>query len=539
MNNKQNFIKGAVILTSANLVSRVIGAIFKIPLANLIGQYGMGLFVLAHTLFVFILDVSVSGFPVAISKMIAESRARKDELRCKKILHISLLLLGIIGFIGAAASWIFAVPFAKKLGNSNAYIGVVCAAPAIFFVSVTSVFRGYFQGYQNMYPTAISELVESSLKLVMGYGLAFILLKTSIEYAAAGAVSGITIGTVLSFLFMLITYLLSNRKNKKLYAQSSHKIYSTKSILKELLHIALPITLGAILTNITTLIDLVTITSGLQKIPGVTSVMASSLYGSYAGCIVAIFNFPLIIVLAVRMSIVPAIAGSLAIDDYLKARNLISRAQKLLNIFSIPFAILLIVLSQPILQCLFKDQNLPVLLQILSISILPNALLFLCSSVLQAYGEVNKPVIYMLIGGIVKVTLNYLLIPKIGIISAPISTGAYTLTALFFSFRRLLKTTKFKVEIADYVKPLISAGIMGLIAFAICNFSTNYLSSIMSVNIRIILFIALGIATIVSVVIYLVMLFITKAIAKDDILMLPYGSKIADLLCKLRLLPRN
>ena len=529
MSKKNAVIKGTAILTVANLLSRIIGAIFKIPLANLIGQYGMGLFALSYTFYSFTLEISTTGFPIAVSKMVAESVARNDYPRTKIILRNSLLLLGTIGIAGSFLLWFYSRELAVHLGNIYSSLGIKCAAPAIFFVSIVSVFRGYFQGFQNMYPTAISEVIEALFKLLIGYLLASIFFVRGIEYSSAGAVLGVTIGTVFSFIVMIFIYILSIKRDRARII-TTRKMYSSKSIFKELICIALPITLGAVLSNITNLVDLVTITRGLQKISGIDSIQASSLYGSYTGYAVPIFSFPLIIVYAIRMTMVPAIAGALAQDDSDRARKIIAKAHKLLIIFSVSCSAGLIVLADSILNLFFVSNNSTMLLQILSIAILPNAMIYLTSSALQAYGKVNIPVINMLVGGIIKVTINYFMIPRLGIVSAPISTTICFVVISVLNFIHLIKITSFKICLSEYLKPTISALLMSIATIISYRYSLTLFHSLgMKISSLISLIISAGI----SIIVYFILLLMTKSISAEDIAALPYGNTILTVLHKI------
>jgi len=272
-----SFIHGALILGIANLVVKVIGAVFKVPLINLIGDDGMGYFNVAYQIYTFMFIVATAGFPIAISKMVAESLAQNKELEARRIFRTSLSFLAIIGLIGTLVLYLFPDALENLVAVPGASLGITAISPAVFFVAMASVYRGYFQGRQNMYPTAASEVIEALAKLLVGYFLASFFmnmpindaLSTSIDwvskqaqssyirtiFASAGAISGVTVGTLLSFLLMTVIYFCYKHK-KAPTVTLQDGIRSRKVILKELILIAIPITIGASVSSLTTLIDM-------------------------------------------------------------------------------------------------------------------------------------------------------------------------------------------------------------------------------------------------------------------------------------------
>lgn len=233
----QTFLKGALVLGCANLIVKIIGAVFKIPLYDVIGESGSGLFNVAYQIYTFMFIIATAGFPIAVSKMVAESMAKGDYRDAKRVFETAFLLLGIIGIIGSAVLFTCARPLADMLGNPDAYLVIQAISPAVFFVAMVSAFRGYFQGRQNMYPTAASEIIEASAKLGIGLVLALFAanmtinpaLNTMADWAnkqvvssdaqmqleASGAILGVTVGTLLSFLLLLAVYVFQKSEAKR------------------------------------------------------------------------------------------------------------------------------------------------------------------------------------------------------------------------------------------------------------------------------------------------------------------------------------
>ena len=218
MSKKQSFMKGAFILIVANLIVKIIGAAFKIPLTYLLDEDGMALFTTSYTMYTWLFVIATAGLPVAISRMISESRAKSNFGEVKKILRVSLMLLGVIGVAGTLILFFGAEFFAKILGNPDAKLGIMAIAPAMLFVSGMSAFRGFFQGHQDMYPTAASEVSEAVGKLIVGYLGAYYLIKYSVTYAAAGAVFGVAVGGFMGFIILALVYA---KKKKSIYSEKT------------------------------------------------------------------------------------------------------------------------------------------------------------------------------------------------------------------------------------------------------------------------------------------------------------------------------
>lgn len=290
-------MQGALVLGIASLIVKIIGAVFKIPLINLIGDDGSGYFNVAYQIYTFMFIVATAGFPIAISKMVAESMARNDETDAKRVFQTAISFLAVIGLVGSIILFVFAKQLAGLVGIPDAELGIKAISPAVFFVSLASSMRGYFQGRQNMFPTAGSEVIESSGKMVIGLLMASFFMGMTIVpnldkvidfvtrqvdtahmrtvYASAGAIFGVTAGTLLSFLLLSVIYIClaigakRHAKNIAPMTAAQEKLRPKRTILKELIMIAIPITIGASVSSLTTLIDMTTISRRLVTNPNV------------------------------------------------------------------------------------------------------------------------------------------------------------------------------------------------------------------------------------------------------------------------------
>lgn len=569
--NGANFIKGALVLGIANFIVKLIGAGFKIPLINLIGDDGSGYFNVAYQIYTFMFIIATAGFPVAISKMVSESLARGAENDARRIFKVALSFLAAIGLVGTLVMFIFADGLASLVGIPDASLGITLIAPAVFFVAITSAYRGYFQGRQNMYPTAFSEVIESSGKMILGLVGAYVFmtmtingsLTSAVDFAAGevssphiqtvlasgGAIFGVTAGTFLASVLLTIIYMVHRRKHRDLKPATATK---GSSILKSLIMIAIPITIGASVSSLTTLIDMGTISHRLVVRPEVfdnyaymfaegtaffekataeawsgaelLSQKAATLYGMYTGKALTMFNLPLTLVVALGTSVVPAISAAVACGKKAEAKNVTESTLRIATLFSAPCAFGMAVLSREILNLLFSDTNAHIVLSILSMAIIPVALVQVSNSILQAYGKVYKPVIHMIIGGIIKVLVNFFCIPYLGIDGAPVGTGICYLVIAILNIRAIIKTAKIDFKWSSFIiKPIFAAVIMG---------AAGYVMSVFLPINKLLCLVEIGICA----VIYAVAVFAVKAIKKEDIQSLPKGDKIAILLEKFKLI---
>lgn len=530
-NKNQAFMKGALILMIANILVKVIGAVFKIPLTYVLDKEGMGLFSSSYNMYAWMFVVATAGFPVAISRMVSVSRAKGNHREVKRILRGSLLLMSVIGIIGTAILYFGAKPFSHIMQNHEAAPGIAAVAPALFFVAIMSVFRGYFQGNQDMMPTALSEVIEALGKLVMGYSLAVLLLPKGLPLASAGAVSGVTVGAFLGALLLIIIFLFKNKKedNDSAYGNFG-EVRSTKRIIIDLAKIAIPITIGASVFSLTSVIDMIMIMRRLQMSAGFSYDQAKILWGSYSGYATPLFNMPPTVITAISISIVPAIAAAVTKGDLKFAQRTAKTAVKITTLFALPCAVGMSALAGPILMLVYHDSFAESSLTLLSLAIVFVSLVMVTNAMLQAVGKENIPVRNMIVGGIIKIVVNYILVgmPQININGAPIGSNLCYITILFMNIYSIKKEIGVKFGIVQtVVKPVISVAVMAVTALAVYS---------------VVSFMGNTLATLISIcsagVMYLIMLFILGAISRDDMEMLPKSEKLIPVMEKLKLIRR-
>lgn len=547
---KQTFVQGALILAIAGIIVKVIGAAFKIPLNHLIHDEGMGLFGASYQIYTVLFIVATAGFPTAISKMVAESLAMGRRREAERIFKIALTILVSIGVVGSVFLFVFGKQLADFIKSPDSALAIQAIAPAVLCVSLMAAFRGYFQGRQNMNPTAVSEVVEALGKLIFGYLFAWYFMRQTVIKASAGAVFGVTMGTFLGFLVLFTIYIFNKKQTQK--SLPGEETLSYKKLAKKLVVIAIPITIGASVSSLTNLADMFTVMTRLQTIKQVTPEflsryaelfheiegfdgaainhkLATALYGMYTGKPLTLFNFPLSLVVALGMSVVPAIASSLAKGNKLGAQNTVKTGIKLTVLFSVPCAVGMYVLAAPILYVVFGTTMAASMLQKLAFSIVFVSVLQITTSILQAYGRTVIPVINMIIGGIIKVIVNYNLvaIPQINIDGAPIGTMVCYCTVMILNMIWIIRVTGCRFGLLEYiVKPVFSALVMGFVTYMLYNGIGAVTGNL----------VALAVSVLVAVIVYFSMLLVVKAFAEEDIRMLPKGDKLVNIFKKFHLI---
>ena len=528
---RHNFISGAAVLAFAVAVTKVLGALYKIPLGNLLDKEGMAHFYAAYNIYSLLLVLSTAGLPLALSRLVSRAAAQGRLNAQRRIFRTALALLAVIGLLCSAVMCLFPQWLSGLLHDSLAAPAIRALGPAVLFVCLTSAIRGYAQGLGDMTPTAVSQVLEALLKLGIGLPLAWYVLhigKTA-ELSAAGAIVGVTAGTAVSMLF-LCAYLVTHRNRK----ESPDVPSSSGQIIKQILLIGVPITLSNSAMSIINIIDTKIVMGRLQNGLGLSETAAAVLNGQYRIAMnmpnmVASFVYP------VTMSLIPFAAAALARKDHAEADRIISSAFRLIAILALPAGVGLSVLSTPIERLMLPMQPEDALaagphLQILGIALIFICLMILTNAILQTYGKEKLPIFTVIAGGVVKVVMNYILVgnPDISIHGAPISTLCCYLTIcglnLFFVW-------KYSPEKPRYTrlfgKPIVASAVMGAAAWAVCGLVARVLSGHSAYG-------ANALATfcgiLAGVVVYGVLVITLRILRAEDVKALPKGEKIAKLL---------
>ena len=538
---KQNsFFGGAAILAAGILIVKLIGMFYKIPLINIIGEAGAADFNNAYNIYAVLLTVSTAGLPVAVSKLVSEANALNRRNQVRRTFRLALVLFLTLGLISFLVMFFRADALAGMMNDSKAAAGIRALAPAVVCVGCLAALRGYSQGHSNMAPTSVSQIIEALCKLVVGLGLAFWLVKQGKDpdVAAAGAITGVTVGTVVALIYMVLDFFLSRGRED---THGTDRPDSAGSILANILKIAVPITLSSSMVGIVTVIDSSLVQGQLQSALNLTEKASRTLYGNYSGAL-NIYNLPTSLMAAITASVIPAVSAALARRDRKGAARITGSALRITALLSFPMGVGLFVLGTPIIRLLFPRLNVEVagpLLSTLGVATPFVCMVLVCNSVLQAHGFINLPVIVMVLGGIVKIVNNYNLVGAIGIAGAPVGNILCFGLALVLDLVVITRVIPNRPRLLPiFIKPAIASAIMGGAAWAVYGLLSRVLTA-EQVNeagqtIRVVSRMgnALGIFLAIAVagVVYLVLVVAIRAISKDDLALMPKGDKLARLL---------
>lgn len=529
---KQNTMFGGVAVLAVGIaIVKLIGALFKIPLFNVLGESGATDFNNAYAIYSVLLTISTAGLPVALSKTVSEANTLGRVNQKQKVFRVALTAFLTMGLVSFGIMWFGADRLAGMMNNSHAAPGIMALAPAVVCVGCLSAFRGYAQGHMNMTPTAVSQIMEALCKLFLGLGLAAVVMQGGFafvpegertSYAAAGAITGVTVGTVLALVYMSVNYLRTRARSGQ---AGTDRPDSAGHIFGNLMRIAVPITLSTSLVPIINVLDNSLVLGQLQNALGMTEEASRALYGNYAVA-VSLHNLPGSFMTAFTAAIIPAVSAALARRDGGGAARITGSVLRITALLAMPMGVGLMVMAEPIMRLLYPGYDVTITAPLLSVAGLAAicvCLVLVSNSVLQAYGHVNLPIITTLIGGVVKVLSNYHLvaIPEVNIHGAPMGLllcYGVTLTLNLILLRRTASGIGRYVSM--FGKPLLASAVMGGAAWAVYGLSAGLLGNTLA------LLGAIGVA----VVIYFVLILTLCAVSRDDVMLMPKGEKIAKFL---------
>ena len=532
-NSKESFLKGALILGMAGIIVKIMGAFFRIPLGNLIGSEGMGYYQVVYPVYTLFLTLATAGFPTALAKLVSEQRAVGDYGGANKTFRISYTVLFITGLISFSI-FFFGANFISTviLKNSGAYAAMVAISPALLFVPLMSSYRGYFQGRREMSKIAISQIIEQFFRVILGLSLGYILMKNyGPQMGAAGGVLGAAIGGFASAAFLIYIYFRNSKVRKAEIAQSKHiKAESTGTILKRLLYVAVPITIGACVMPLVNMVDSVITVRRLTDI-GYSMAEANSLLGQLSGMAMSTVNLPVVIDQAIGMSLVPAISEAYALKQMKRVRKEARTGLKTILLVVLPCAFGLAALAGPIMKLLYPAEpaSLGTMLFVVSPCAIFLGLVYAQNGILQGMGKPMIPVIALAVGMVFKVVISYVLtgIPSINIIGSGIGTLAAYAVASLIEFIYIKKHLQLRLSPKEFViKPLITVVTMYVVVKLVYGVTVGFLGNALSTLVSI----AIG------GLVYGLVLIGIGGIRKEEILTMPKGEKIYSVLRKLKLM---
>ena len=524
--NKDSFLKGALILGAAGVVVKIMGAFFRIPLGNLIGSTGMGYYQAVYPVYTLFLTLATAGFPTALAKLVSEKRAIGDYGGAAKTFRVASTVLFLTGLVSFCIFY-FGADFIVNgiMKNEGALASMKAIAPALLFVPLMSSFRGYFQGRREMSKIAISQMVEQFFRVVLGIAIAYYwMVSFGPEQGAAGGVLGAAIGGFASIVFLILAYLRTSKERRaELELSKNFRVESTKTVLKRILYVAVPITIGACVMPLVNMVDSIVVVRRLQE-TGFDVDTANSLLGQLTGMAMATVNLPVFIDQAIGMSLVPSISEAYALNQRGRVKKEARNGIKLILIIVLPCAFGLAALATPIMSLLYPSETGAIgkMLFACAPSAIFLGLIYAQNGILQGMGKA--------IGMVFKVILSYTLtgIPSINIFGSAIGTlTAYAVAALI-EFLYIKKHLNMKFSKKEFLlKPLLTVITM----FVVVKMSYALTFKILASN---------TLSTLISIMIgglvYVIVLLAIGGMRKEEILLMPKGEKIYRMLKKLKLM---
>ncbi len=569
----QSFLQGAVILSAGTMLVKVIGAIFKIPLTNLIGELGMGYFNTAYQIYLPIYTIATAGFPIAVSKLVSQNAAVGRWKDVRRVYRVSVPLFFISGLLGALAMFFGAGAYTAAVSSPDSVLCIRVLAPTLFFCCLMSVQRGYYVGLRNMTPSAVSQVIEAVGKLFIGLGCAYLVMKRGMEEyshsgtvfgtpaadaasavnltlpaAAAGAVLGVTIGAVLGFLYLVLFRRCKGDGISKHELAVAPTPGSSKEVLRLLLKISIPVCLGALVLNLGTLIDVTFLQRSLAAIDH--SVLRSVFAGQVPenitteeltpylyGCYTIAQNVAALVPTVAQsfgVSALPSVTAAWVSGKRDEIKKSIESVVRVSALVAFPSGFGLLALAQPVLTLLFSRRPNGVqiaapLLSVLGIAVIFMTLSVPINSMLQAIGRADIPVRLLLVGMILKLAANYSLVtvPQINMMGACAGTVLCYFVITVFGLVALKRNARAPLQLLPALwKPALAGGTCAVAARLVYGWLAAVLSGTISVLC----------AILVAVFVYVILLLRLRALEKEDLLMLPGGEKVVKLLEKRGLL---
>ncbi|MBR5826038.1 MAG: polysaccharide biosynthesis protein [Clostridia bacterium] len=582
---KQSLLTGAGVLAIATILVKLIGAVFKIPINNLLGTEGYGYFTGAYAVYTPLYAISMAGLPVAVSKLVSQNMELGRIKDAKAIFKVAQKMFFLVGVAGMLVLMGIAIPYSNFNEAPMNYVSIFAVAPCVLFCCMMSSFRGYYEGLNNMTPTGVSQVIEAVVKLLFGLSATFVFMKATLShyeknavngamklfgvevrdeaealaaiypYAAAVAILGVTLGSAFGLIYLYIRYKRKGFGFTREELVNSPEAKSNKDILKSLLAISIPVAAASLVTNISNLIDDITIRSrlvtalsdGFDTVKGMyldtltidqtlDENISTYLYGMH-GSVINIKNLIPSLTLVLGISAIPVLSKAWTAKNKKDIKVCIESALRVAMLVAMPAGIGIAVLAEPILNLLYGSGNehfapaAAFMMTVYGLAVPLFALASPLTNMLQAVGKTKVPIVTMAIGAVIKVTLNFILIanPEINIKGACISSSICYLVMVTINIIQLTRATGVKLNYASiFLKPFIAAVCCGVGAW-LGNF---LLVDVLGIESRLTTILAVC----VGGVFYAISILLVKGIVKDDLEMIPKGEKIAKVLAKFGLL---
>lgn len=536
--NNKKFLKGAAVLAVAGIMIKVLGAVFRIPLTNWIGD-GMAYYSVAYAIYGTLVVIGTAGVPIAVSKLVSENIAQGKYRNAHKVFHTATMLMLIVGTISFIICYFGADMIARAIGSPKSALAIKGMAPALFFVPLFSSFRGFFNGRQNMNPTAISEIVEQLVRCGFGLTLAYMFSHPVLDEvrAAAGASFGASAGAIGGFVIIGFIFVLNRKPFRHKIETGIQDVEENIALAKKIAWIAVPIIIGSEIMPIMGLLDTGIVMNVLQN-NGWSADATKHMFSLYEGYCTPIIAFPQIFTQAVAVSLVPAISGHFAQKEGLKVNETIRLGRRTTMIMGFPCAFGLFILAEPILKLMYYQQpqsceEAAPIMMIMAISVIFLAHMQTSVSILQAIGKQFIPVRNLAFASIGKVAVTYYTvgINSINVKGAAIGTAiAYIITLLLNDYSVKKYTGVRQDFILTYLRPGMAALGMTAVTYGVYNLVMMLLGA-HGFKLANAAGVLLGIVS--AMITYTILLFVLKAITLKELENFPGGNKLIKILTKI------
>ena len=558
---QQSFMYATLIMALATVVVKLLGLVFRIPITRLLGEVNMAYYSTAYDVYLPIYSIAMAGLPVAVSRMVAQYVSENRYNDVKGVFGVAKRLFTITGFVGFVLMFGIGYIVTLVAENPNALPAMFVIAPCIIFCCILSLYRGYYEGLRNMFPTAISSLIEAVCKLILGYGFAWAVMRfykgeNVGAYAAAAAILGITLGTAFAALYVVLRHKLFGTSITDKDYETAPPALDNKSIFKALIAISIPVVLGSMATQVSGLIDVAMVQRQLYTVSKTdfnifeaaykgfysaeewasyiakdeVHLIPYSLYKNYA---YTFFNLVPTITAAVGVSALPVLTMAWTKGDRGAIKTNLESMLKVITLIAFPAGIGLVALAPQILSMLYNTpatEAAAPLLRILGIAACFAGMTTPMTNLLQAIGKPGTPVKNIAVGAVIKIVVNFILvgIPEINILGAPIGTLCCYMYIAIADLFCIVKYSKVVPSMfVTIIKPLFAALLCGAAAY-ISNMGFERLLSGSRLSVVL--------ALLVAVLVYVIAISVLRCITREDIVSLPKGEKLAKLCTKLHII---
>jgi stage V sporulation protein B len=512
---KQTFLQGTLILILAGLITRVLGFVNRIVVARIMGEEGVGLYMMAVPTLLLTITLTQLGLPVAISKLVAEAEALGDRRKIKKILVVSIAITGSLSIIFTGGMVALAPILSQTLlTDERTFYPLIAISPIVPIVALSSVLRGYFQGRQNMRPAAYSQVIEQIVRITLVAVLTKAFLPYGVEYAAAGAMISVVIGELISLIYMVTMFKMKKRVQiRKNFFKS---VKSGKETFNHLMAIALPTTGSRLIGSLSYFFEPIVVAQSLA-LAGVTTAIATKQYGELTGYALPLLFLPSFITYSLSVSLVPAISEAAAQNKTLLIEHRLQQALRLSFVSGGLAVVVLYVFAEPVMNLMYGSSTGAIFVKVMAPFFIFYYFQGPLQAALQALDLAKAAMINSLIGAVIKIGVVFALAtrPELGIMGAALGIVVGIMLVTLLHFSTVIKVISYTFYVREYIKSfltMILAGISGHYFFQMFPEDSSLIAKTLT-------------AIVVTTIIYIILLLVFNLVKKEEMLKVPYVGK--------------